>query len=141
MVTIANPLDYHTFVWGNREKQTTAFTAMMKGDYALNLIVLDFPRQDRCDAADWMTTCDAVIASAKATGAVAGIVASLGENMPEEDGALADVSRRRPILRHRRSAGRRRDRRRHRRSLGEAAPAAALSAAASRGRDRHDQRK
>ncbi|CAN7433877.1 acetate--CoA ligase family protein [Pararhizobium sp. LjRoot238] len=84
MVTIANPLDYHTFVWGNLEKQTTAFSAMMKGDYALNLIVLDFPRQDRCDAADWNTTCEAVIASAKATGAVAGIVASLGENMPED---------------------------------------------------------
>ncbi|CAN7324930.1 acetate--CoA ligase family protein [Pararhizobium sp. LjRoot235] len=84
MVTIANPLDYHTFVWGNLEKQTTAFTAMMKGDYALNLVVLDFPRQDRCDAADWHTTCKAVIASAKATGAVAGIVASLGENMQEE---------------------------------------------------------
>jgi acyl-CoA synthetase (NDP forming) len=84
MVTIANPLDYHTFVWGNLEKQTRAFTEMMKGGYALNLIVLDFPRQDRCDAADWNTTCDAVIAAAKATGAVAGIVASLGENMPEE---------------------------------------------------------
>ncbi|WP_457583877.1 acetate--CoA ligase family protein [Ensifer canadensis] len=84
MVTITNPLDYHTFVWGNREKQTTAFSAMMKGGYALNLIVLDFPRQDRCDAADWVTTCDAVIDAAKATGARAGIVASLGENMPEQ---------------------------------------------------------
>ena len=84
MVTIANPLDYHTFVWGNLEKQTAAFTAMMKGGYALNLIVLDFPRLDRCDAADWVTTCEAVIASAKATGALAGIVASLGENMPED---------------------------------------------------------
>ncbi|MCA1404574.1 acetate--CoA ligase family protein [Ensifer sp. IC3342] len=84
MVTIANPLDYHTFVWGNRDKQTAAFTAMMKGGYALNLIVLDFPRLDRCNAVDWVTTCEAVIASAKATGAVAGIVASLGENMPEE---------------------------------------------------------
>ncbi|MBP1873683.1 acyl-CoA synthetase (NDP forming) [Ensifer adhaerens] len=84
MVTIANPLDYHTFVWGNREKQTTAFSAMMKGGYALNLIVLDFPRQDRCDAADWVTTCDAVIDAATATGARAGIVASLGENMPEQ---------------------------------------------------------
>ncbi|MDO9414646.1 acetate--CoA ligase family protein [Pararhizobium sp.] len=84
MVTIANPLDYHTFVWGNREKQTEAFSAMMKGGYALNLIVLDFPRQDRCDATDWVTTCDAVIDAAKATGAVAGIVASLGENMPED---------------------------------------------------------
>ncbi|MQW87423.1 acetate--CoA ligase family protein [Sinorhizobium saheli] len=84
MVTIANPLDYHTFVWGNRDKQTTAFAAMMRGGYALNLIVLDFPRLDRCDAADWVTTCDAVIDAARATGASAGIVASLGENMPEE---------------------------------------------------------
>ncbi|OJG00285.1 acyl-CoA synthetase, partial [Rhizobium sp. 58] len=83
MVTIANPLDYHTFVWGNRDRQTTAFTAMMQGDYALNLIILDFPRQDRCDATDWVTTCDAVIAASRATGAVAGIVASLGESMPE----------------------------------------------------------
>ncbi|WVT72088.1 acetate--CoA ligase family protein [Sinorhizobium chiapasense] len=83
MVTIANPLDYHTFVWGNREKQATAFAAMMKGGYAINLIVLDFPRLDRCDAADWETTCQAVIEAARTTGARAGIVASLGENMPE----------------------------------------------------------
>lgn len=84
MVTIANPLDYHTFVWGNREKQTAAFTAMMRGGYALNLFVLDFPRLDRCDATDWATTCEAVIAAVRTTGAMAGIVASLPENMPEE---------------------------------------------------------
>ncbi|MCG5483794.1 acetate--CoA ligase family protein [Sinorhizobium alkalisoli] len=84
MVTISNPLDYHTFVWGNREKQSAAFAAMMRGGYALNLIVLDFPRLDRCDAADWVTTCEAVIDAANATAAAAGIVASLGENMPEE---------------------------------------------------------
>jgi acyl-CoA synthetase (NDP forming) len=84
MVTISNPLDYHTFVWGNGEKQTTAFTTMMQGDYALNLIVLDFPRSDRCDPADWMTTVNAIIAAHKATGANAGVVASLGENLPED---------------------------------------------------------
>ncbi|MBR0555033.1 acetate--CoA ligase family protein [Ciceribacter sp. L1K23] len=84
MVTLANPLDYHTFVWGNLERQTAAFTAMMQGGYALNLIVLDFPRADRCDGSDWLTTCKAVIASTRATGARAGIVASMGENMPED---------------------------------------------------------
>ncbi|MCP8893875.1 acetate--CoA ligase family protein [Shinella daejeonensis] len=83
MVTISNPLDYHTFVWGDREKQTAAFTTMMQGDYALNLVVLDFPRLDRCDATDWETTCHAVIDAARATGAKAGIVASMGENLPE----------------------------------------------------------
>lgn len=84
MVTLSNPLDYHTFVWGNGEKQTTAFTTMMQGDYALNLVILDFPRSDRCDPADWMTTVNAIIAARTATGANAGVVASMGENLPEE---------------------------------------------------------
>ena len=84
MVTLSNPLDYHTFVWGNGEKQTTAFTTMMQGDYSLNLVILDFPRSDRCDPADWMTTVNAIIAAKKATGANAGVVASMGENLPED---------------------------------------------------------
>lgn len=83
MVTLANPLDYHTFVWGDLARQTDAFSAMFAGDYALNLVVLDFPRADRCDGADWTTTVEAVIAAAKATGGRAGILATLGENMPE----------------------------------------------------------
>ncbi|MDL2408471.1 acetate--CoA ligase family protein [Rhizobium calliandrae] len=83
MVTLSNPLDYHTFVWGDLSRQSEAFTAMFEGDYALNLIVLDFPRDDRCDAADWMTTIAAVVRSAKLTGAHAGILATLPENMPE----------------------------------------------------------
>lgn len=84
MVTLGNPLDYHTFVWGNRQRQVEAFAAMMRGGYALNLVVLDVPRLDRCDPADWMTTADAVIDAAVETGAKAAIVASMAENMPEE---------------------------------------------------------
>lgn len=83
MVALANPLDYHTFVWGNQEKQTAAFTAMMQGGYAMNLVVLDIPRLDRCDATDWLTTVNAVVAARTATGANAGVVASMGENLPE----------------------------------------------------------
>lgn len=87
MVTLSNPLDYHTFVWGDLARQTEAFTAMFEGGYDLNLVVLDFPRADRCEAADWVTTADAVTAAASATGALAGILATLPENMPE---AVAD---------------------------------------------------
>ncbi|KEA08927.1 acetate--CoA ligase family protein [Agrobacterium rhizogenes] len=83
MVTLSNPLDYHTFVWGDLDRQTEAFTAMFEGGYALNLIVLDFPRNDRCDGADWMTTVAAISAAAKQTGARAGVLATLPENMPE----------------------------------------------------------
>jgi acyl-CoA synthetase (NDP forming) len=83
MVTLSNPLDYHTFVWGNGEKLASAFTTMMSGDYALNMIILDFPRSDRCDPVDWMTTVNAVIAAQQGTGANAALVASMGENLPE----------------------------------------------------------
>ncbi|MGZ2461613.1 acyl-CoA synthetase (NDP forming) [Rhizobium anhuiense] len=83
MVTLSNPLDYHTFVWGDLARQTEAFGAMFEGGYALNLVVLDFPRGDRCDASEWAMTADAVIAAAAATGALAGVLATLPENMPE----------------------------------------------------------
>ncbi|MBX5011369.1 acetate--CoA ligase family protein [Rhizobium lentis] len=83
MVALANPLDYHTFVWGDLVRQTEAFSAMFEGGCALNLVVLDFPRSDRCDTSEWTTTTDAVIAAASATGALAGVLATLPENMPE----------------------------------------------------------
>ncbi len=83
MVTLSNPLDYHTFVWGDLARQTEAFSAMFAGGYALNLVVLDFPREDRCDGTDWMITVSAIIAAAKQTEARAGILATLPENMPE----------------------------------------------------------
>ncbi|NKL38633.1 CoA-binding protein [Rhizobium leguminosarum bv. viciae] len=83
MVTLSNPLDYHTFVWGDLARQTEAFSAMFEGGYALNLVVLDFPRGDRCDASEWAMTADAVMAAAAATGALAGVLATLPENMPE----------------------------------------------------------
>jgi acetyl-CoA synthetase len=56
---------------------------MFEGGYALNLVVLDFPRGDRCDASEWAMTADAVMTAAAATGALAGLLATLPENMPE----------------------------------------------------------
>ena len=85
MVTLANPLDYHTFVWGNLERQTAAFTAMMAGGYALNMIILDFPRADRCTYEDWWITVQAMQNASRANqGVPAAFVASISENMHED---------------------------------------------------------
>ena len=85
MVTLANPLDYHTFVWGNLERQTAAFTAMFAGGYALNMIILDFPRADRCTYEDWWITVQAMQNASRANAGVpAAFVASLPENMHED---------------------------------------------------------
>ena len=52
LVAVANPLDYHTFIWNNLPAMTATFTAMVAGGFDLNMLVLDFPRGDRCADAD-----------------------------------------------------------------------------------------
>ena len=83
LVAVANPLDYHTFIWGDGPAMTATFAAMAAGGFDLNLLVLDFPRSDRCSDADWWPTVDAFEAALKANDAKGAIVASMPENLPE----------------------------------------------------------
>lgn len=82
-VAVANPLDYHTFIWNDEPAMTATFTAMVSGGFDLNLLVLDFPRNDRCSDADWWPTVRAFAAALKANAARGAVVASLAENLPE----------------------------------------------------------
>lgn len=84
LVAVANPLDYHTFIWNNEPAMTAAFTAMVSGSFDLNMLVIDFPRGDRCSDTDWFPTVRAFEAAVKANSAKGGIVASMPENLPEE---------------------------------------------------------
>ena len=82
-VALANPLDYHTYIWGEGEALRTAFTTAVAGPFDLALFILDWPRDDRCAAPGWAIAVDAVEAAAAATGKPTAIVASLSENLPE----------------------------------------------------------
>jgi len=84
MVKLANPLDYNTHIWPDTSKLSATFTAMMDPGLSLGLVVLDFPRTDRCDASDWDNVIDAVSTTRVSTGQPMGIVTSLSENMPED---------------------------------------------------------
>jgi acyl-CoA synthetase (NDP forming) len=83
LVAVANPLDYNTYIWANEPAMTATFSAMVSGGFGLNLLVLDFPRTDRCSDADWWWTINAFEAALKANGAKGAVVASMGENLPE----------------------------------------------------------
>ena len=83
LVAVANPLDYNTYIWANEPAMTAAFMAMTSGGFDLNMLVLDFPRTDRCSDADWWPTVNAFEKALKANGARGAIVASMGENLPE----------------------------------------------------------
>ena len=83
-VNVANPLDYHTYIWGDLAAQTECFSGLMDCGFDATLLVLDYPRLDRCSADSWSTTVDAFAAAARNGGRGATVVASLPEDLPEE---------------------------------------------------------
>ncbi|MEM6624557.1 MAG: acetate--CoA ligase family protein [Pseudomonadota bacterium] len=84
LVTVANPLDYHTFIWGDVPRMTATYAAMLRAGFDLSILVYDFPRTDRCDDTAWECGIEALIAATRETGARTAMLASLPENLPED---------------------------------------------------------
>lgn len=87
-VRIANPLDFHTYIWGDRAAMAECFTGLLCAPIDLGLLLLDVPREDRCSAAPWADAADAFVTASLRTGTRAAVVSTLGECMPE---AVADA--------------------------------------------------
>lgn len=83
IVTICNPLDYHTFIWGDVPKMTEVFAAVMADQFDLCVFILDVPRNDRCDPLSFDCAIEAILAAKKATDAYVAVLASLPENISE----------------------------------------------------------
>lgn len=91
IVAIANPLDYHTFIWGDGPRTTDVFTTMLSA-YDAGIFIIDPPRPDRCDPASFQPALDAIEAAQAVTGKPAFPVASLPENF-DESLAIAMMAR------------------------------------------------
>ncbi|MDZ7841858.1 MAG: acetate--CoA ligase family protein [Gammaproteobacteria bacterium] len=87
-VSIANPLDYHTYIWGDLDAQAEVFRAVLACRFDAHLLVLDLPREDRCSTGPWTTTLEAFIAARRelGAGARASVVASMPEGLSESVG-------------------------------------------------------
>lgn len=83
-VALANPLDYHTYIWRDTDAMTAAFSAMLNPDLAITFLIVDFPRPDICDPSDWDCAINAAIGAKAKTGATIAMVATLPELMPED---------------------------------------------------------
>jgi len=83
MVSLANPLDYHTYIWDNVPAMARTFTAMLSGDLALGCLVADFPRADRCSMAAWDCIITASAMASRASGKPLALIATLPEALPE----------------------------------------------------------
>ena len=91
IVTISNPLDYHTFIWGDGPRTTNVFATMLSA-YDAGIFIIDPPRPDRCDPSSFAPALAAIEAAQAQTGIPAFPVASLPENL-DEDLAIAMIGR------------------------------------------------
>jgi acyl-CoA synthetase (NDP forming) len=81
-VTVANPLDYHTYIWGNSTAMRRCFAAMAGAEFDVTLLVLDYPRPEENATTAWDLAADAFIGAMQDVGARGIVVSSLPENLP-----------------------------------------------------------
>jgi acyl-CoA synthetase (NDP forming) len=87
IVTVSNPLDYHTFIWGDEEKMAGVYSAVLNDQYDLNILIMDIPPEDRCDPSAWDSALAALIKANSRCNANVAMLATLPENLSE---ALSD---------------------------------------------------
>ena len=84
LVSVSNPLDYHTFAWNKEEDLFGTYSAMLACGFDLSMLVLDFPREDRCNLETWDPAVNAITRAVDKTQAPTAVVASLPESLPEK---------------------------------------------------------
>ena len=101
-VAVTNPLDYHTFIWGDTARLTECFTAVLcdvqapvepsaepsegapaAPPFDAAVVLLDVPAEG-LDRSRWWPTLDAFGAACVASGTPGVVAASLAENLPDE---------------------------------------------------------
>ena len=83
MVALSNPLDYHTYIWGDIDAMASTFIAMMRQHIGITIIIVDFPRDDNCDPSAWNCVITAAKMAKKSENKPLALVSTLSENIPE----------------------------------------------------------
>ncbi len=80
-VDIGNPLDYHTYIWGEAEPIRACFTEALKADVDAALLVLDTPDRSDLPLYGWKEAEAAILSAAAETGTPTLVASSIQENM------------------------------------------------------------
>jgi acetate---CoA ligase (ADP-forming) len=83
LVSVSNPFDYHTFMWGDRQAMAATFTSVMDGPHDATMLVLDAPPSPDNDPSSWYVAADALADAADTTGNRGVVVATLAECINE----------------------------------------------------------
>ena len=89
LVTVGNPFDYHTFMWGDRIATANTFTQVMTGPQDATLLILDTPPRDDHNSETWVTAAQSLGDAATATNGRGVIVTTIPECVTKEVRAAA----------------------------------------------------
>ncbi len=79
LVSVSNPFDYQSFMWGDRSAMARTFSAVMDGPQDATMLLLDGPNTADNDPSLWYLGADAFADAAEATGGRAVVVATIAE--------------------------------------------------------------
>jgi acyl-CoA synthetase (NDP forming) len=86
-VTVSNPFDYNTSIWGDGVAQQRCFTSAMSGNHDAAFLIYDHPSIDAEEVADevneWVVALEAFIAAHKKTGMQAFVISTISELLPK----------------------------------------------------------
>ena len=84
LVSVANPFDYHTFMWGDRAAMGATFGETMDGPHDATMLVLDAPPGNDQDPSTWITAAEAFADAADRTRRRGVVVATMPECLSPE---------------------------------------------------------
>ena len=79
LVTVGNPFDYHTFMWGDRMATANTFTQVMNGPQDATLLILDTPPRPDQQSDSWAVAAQSLGDAARTTNRRGVVVATLPE--------------------------------------------------------------
>ena len=82
-VTVSNPFDYNTSIWGDSDALRRCFTSTMQGNHDAAFLIYDHPVVVADEVDEWMQALDAFIAAHKATGKPSYVMCTISELLPE----------------------------------------------------------
>ncbi len=82
-VTVSNPFDYNTSIWGDGAAQERCFTTSMSGAHDAALLIYDHPTVQADEVDEWIVALDAFVAAHESTGLPAFVVSTITEHLPE----------------------------------------------------------
>ena len=80
MVALANPLDYHTYIWRDAPAMAQAWAGMTGESIAMTLSIVDYPTSQ---TGDWACATQAALTTREMTGSPFAVVSTLPELMPK----------------------------------------------------------